>query len=175
MNEPATSVVRVDVDAHRSLLEGLLMEYHGWMETMVGRETGASYDADTRVDADLRDVLDPSMDCLGWIAFRDDEPAGSVLLYGVADDVAELKRLYVSPVHRGHGLGRALTETVIEVAAERDYGTLALTTPPWSDAAHALYDSLGFKRTRPYPETKLPERYHDEAIFMQLGLIDGTT
>lgn len=172
MSEPATSVVRVDVDAHRSLLEGLLAEYHRWMETVVGRETRVSYDADARVDSDLRDVLDPAMACLGWLAFRGDTPAGCVLFYGVADDKAELKRLYVRPAHRGHGLGQALTETVVDVAAGRGYGTLDLTTPPWSDAAHALYDSLGFERTGPYPETRLPEQYHDDAIFMQLDLTD---
>lgn len=175
MSEPATSIVRVDVDAHRSLLEGLLAEYHEWMKTMVGRETGASYDAESSVDADLRDVFDPTMVCLGWLAFRGDEPAGCVLLYGVADDMAELKRLYVHPAHRGHGLGRALTETVVDAAAARRYETLALTTPPWSDTAHALYDSLGFERTGPYPETRLPERYHEEAIFMQLDLTEWIT
>jgi ribosomal protein S18 acetylase RimI-like enzyme len=114
------------------------------------------------------------MTCLGWLAFRGDEPAGCVLLYGVADDKAELKRLYVRPEHRGYGLGRALTETAVDVVAERGYGTLTLTTPPWSDKAHALYDSLGFERTEAYPETRLPEQYHDDAIFMQLDLTDRT-
>lgn len=172
MSEPATSIVRVDGDTHRSLLEGLLAEYHEWMKTMVSRETGASYDAESSVDADLQDVVDSPMMCLGWLAFQGDEPAGCALLYGVADDLAELKRLYVRPAHRGHGLGRALTETVVDVADARGYDTLALTTPPWSDTAHGLYDSLGFKRTEPYPETRLPERYHDEAIFMQLDLTE---
>jgi putative acetyltransferase len=171
MSGTATSVTRVDVD-HGSLLEGLLAEYHAWMETMVGRETGASYDADANVADDLRDVLGSGTDCLGWLAFRDDDLAGCAFLYGVADDVAELKRLYVRPAHRSHGIGRGLTETLGCVAFKRGYATLALTTPPWSDAAHALYDSLGFERTGPYPETRLPEQYHNDAIFMQLNLAD---
>jgi len=29
---------------------------------------------------------------------------------------------------------------------------------------------MGFERTDPYPETRLPERYHDEAIFVQFDL-----
>ena len=168
----ATSVTCVDVDAHRSLLETLLAEYHAWMETMVGRETGALYDPNARVDADLRDVLDPAMTCLSWLAFQGDDPAGCVLFYGVADDKAELKRLYVRPEHRGYGLGRALTETVVDVASERGYETLGLTTPPWSNEAHALYESFGFERTEAYPETRLPGQYHDDVIFMQLDLTD---
>lgn len=151
----------------------MLEEYHEWMETMVRRETDATYDANASVTDDLQDVERPETDCQAWLAFRgDSDVAGCGLLYGVAENMAELKRLYVRSPHRRYGVGRRLTKDLIDVASECGYTTLALTTPPWSHAAHALYDSLGFERTGPYPETRLPEQYHDGAIFMQLGLAD---
>jgi hypothetical protein len=53
------------------------------------------------------------------------------------------------------------------------FSSKGLTTPPWADASHSLYESMGFERTPPYPETRLPEQYHDKAIFMQLSLGDS--
>ena len=171
MSGPIPSIRRIDEREDRPLLQELLKEYHEWMETMVRSKTDASYDATTSVADDLRDVANPATACRAWITeYGSADAAGCGLLYGVSEDMAELKRLYVRPSQRGHGVGRTLTATLIDVATECGYGTLALTTPPWSHAAHALYDSLGFERTGPYPETRLPEQYHDGAIFMQLNI-----
>lgn len=93
-----------------------------------------------------------------------------MLLYGESTDLAEFRRLWVRSAHRGRGVGRRLVEVVARTARTNGYRTLALTTPPWSEAAQKLYESLGFERTPPYPETRLDERYHDDAIFMQLSL-----
>ena len=171
MGGTTPTVRRVDTADRRSALADRLTEYHDWMERMVRSETDASYDATANVADDLRDVANPATACRAWIADRGHaDAAGCGLLYGVSEDTAELKRLYVGPAHRGHGVGRTLTATLVDAARECGYGTLALTTPPWSHAAHALYDDLGFERTGPYPETRLPERHHDDAIFMQLDL-----
>jgi GNAT superfamily N-acetyltransferase len=169
MSEVSRAITRIDTDDYRPLRE-LLEEYHEWMAKKAHR-AGESSDADTSVAGDLRDVKGRSeTPCSAWLAVHGTDSAGCALLYGVADDMAELKRLYVRPSHRNHGIGRALTKTTIEAATECGYTTLALTTPPWSHAAHALYDALGFERTEPYPETRLPKQYHDDAIFMQYEL-----
>lgn len=55
-----------------------------------------------------------------------------------------LEDLYVAPEHRGHGLGRALMETALEVAREEGAIEMHLGTSEDDVAARALYESLGF-------------------------------
>jgi GNAT superfamily N-acetyltransferase len=57
---------------------------------------------------------------------------------------ADLEELYVVPVGRGHGLGRALMDAAIELARERGAGDMHLGTSEDDTAALDLYESLGF-------------------------------
>lgn len=157
-------LVAAGSDHDRSTLRTLLTEYHAWM-----RDTaGDVYDPEAELTADLDAVR--AGEGRAWVAAVDGEPAGCVLYYGLSDSRAEFKRLWVRPDARGSGIGRALVERTIETARDDGHETMGLTTPPWATAAHALYESMGFERTPPYPETKLPEKYHDEAIFMRRPL-----
>ena len=158
-------ITPVASDEEYSTLRALLSDYHEWMH----EHAGDVYDPDAELRHDV-ESLATEPESWAWIADDDGDPAGCVLLYGTAGDVAEFKRLWVDPAARGSGLGRALVERVAEKARTEGYETLGLTTPPWATAAHELYESLGFERTPPYPETRLPERFHDEALFMRLAL-----
>lgn len=158
-------IVPVDSDATRSALRELLVEFHEWM----AERAGDVYDPETELAEDF-ESLAHERESWAWIARSGETPAGCVLLYGETDTLAEFRRLWVESTHRGTGIGRALTRTVIENARSQGYETLGLTTPPWADAAHTLYESMGFERTAPYPETRLAEKHHDEAIFMQRSL-----
>src|SRR5580693_8917292 len=102
--------------------------------------------------------------CL-FLGFEDGNAAGCVALREFGDDVAELKRLYVRPQFRSSGLGRLLTQRIIEEARVRGYVRVLLDTVPSMTAAVALYGSLGFKPIAPY-------RYNpiDGALFMALEI-----
>jgi putative acetyltransferase len=78
------------------------------------------------------------------------EPAGCVALRALADNDAEMKRLFVRPAYRGMGIGRTLVECVIDEARGLGYGHLRLDTLPGMDSAQALYAELGFAETAPY-------------------------
>lgn len=159
------TITAVDVKKQWPTLRSTLVEFHDWMADHVPE----LYDPDEELTDDFR-MLTQEPESWAWMAYGGDTVAGCVLLHGASDKLAEFRRLWVRESHRGEGIGRALTETVIEKAGSEGYERLALTTPPWGKAAQALYESLGFERTPPYPETRLPEEHHEKAIFMQLDL-----
>jgi ribosomal protein S18 acetylase RimI-like enzyme len=81
------------------------------------------------------------------------EPLGCVGLRRLQDDVAEMKRLYVSPAARGLGLGRTLLDAVLAAAADLRYTEVRLDTLPTMHAAIAMYRSAGFRSIAPYYAT----------------------
>jgi len=54
-----------------------------------------------------------------------------------------LEDLYVSPEHRGSGLGKAMLETLAAVCAKRSYGRLEWWVLRWNTPSIGFYDSIG--------------------------------
>jgi putative acetyltransferase len=80
------------------------------------------------------------------IAELDGRVAGSVAIRARSDDpkVCELKRLYVSPSARGHGLGQQLYEHAETFARAAGYGRIWLDSSRRFTAARRLYEKNGF-------------------------------
>jgi GNAT superfamily N-acetyltransferase len=102
------------------------------------------------------------------------QPVGSLMLARVGDDAAgalglqivpatvrfedvdvgrsgELKRLFVRPEFRHHGVGQSLMRRAEDEARERGYSSLLLTTnAEMFPLAQRLYDDLGYMETTPY-------------------------
>lgn len=77
----------------------------------------------------------------GFIAWRDLD-ASPVVVPGAW----ELKRLWVRPVARGLGLGRKLTQAVLDRAISAGRKAVYLDTAPAAmTAAHRMYLELGFQ------------------------------
>lgn len=84
----------------------------------------------------------------------DDQPVGCVGLRRLVND-AEMKRLYVTPVARGRGAGRALVAAICDKARDLGYRRIFLDTLPSMIEAQALYQSMGFAETAPYYENPI--------------------
>ena len=86
------------------------------------------------------------------LALENEAMAGCVGLRPLAPNTAEIKRLYVRPAFRGRGVGRKLTQTVIESARQIGYARIRLDTLATMKEAVLLYQSLQFKAIPPYYE-----------------------
>jgi GNAT superfamily N-acetyltransferase len=100
------------------------------------------------------------------LARVDGEPAGCVALHRLESGICEMKRLYLRPMFRGHGLGRALVERVLSEARSIGYGRMRLDTvePVMKDAV-AMYRRFGFREIAPYRENPI-----EGAMYMELEL-----
>lgn len=95
----------------------------------------------------------------------DGQIAGCIALRPIDDGVAELKRLYVRPAFRRHGIGKILVARVLDEAREIGYGAARLDTLREMHGAIALYGAFGFKEVAPYRDGQ-PEgiRYFEKDL-----------
>jgi GNAT superfamily N-acetyltransferase len=106
-------------------------------------------DSVVATESDLRDALfgeTPVASC--HLAELDGTVVGFALWFRnfstwLAKPGIYLEDLFVSPDARGHGLGKALLMTLVEIARERGYGRVEWSVLDWNQPAIGFYRSLG--------------------------------
>lgn len=68
------------------------------------------------------------------------------------DDYGEVKRMFVRPIYRGRGLGKAMLNRLAEYARNKGAKVLRLETGIYEVEAIGLYESWGFSRRTPFGE-----------------------
>jgi putative acetyltransferase len=89
-------------------------------------------------------------DGIALLAVHDGVPVGSAAVRRFDAESAELKRMWVQPAARGHGLGRALAVRAIDHARSRGYRRVLLDTVDELKVARHIYERLGFREIDPY-------------------------
>ena len=114
----------------------LYAQEYGFDETFeaLAAEIGAKF---------LRD-FDPKKE-RAWIAEKDGENVGFVMLIRQTDEIAKLRMLLVDPKARGLGLGKRLVEECIRFARQRGYKKITLWTNDVLVTAIHIYQQCGFK------------------------------
>jgi GNAT superfamily N-acetyltransferase len=73
----------------------------------------------------------------------------------IDDQVCEMKRLFVRPEARGHGLARRLIDCILDEARQLGYEEIRLDTLPMMGDAQKLYIAMGFADIDAYYDTPI--------------------
>jgi ribosomal protein S18 acetylase RimI-like enzyme len=83
-----------------------------------------------------------------FIAYGGDRLAGMFGLEGLGSAAAELRRMYVDPAYRRHGLARMMLDHVEHVCREARTPVLTLSTSELQQAALGFYRNAGYALVR---------------------------
>ena len=82
------------------------------------------------------------------------KPVGCGAMRPLEPGVGEVKRMYVRPEARGHGISRAILTRLEDWSRGRGYHTMRLETANRQPEAIGLYESTGYHRIPKYGEYK---------------------
>jgi DNA-binding MarR family transcriptional regulator/predicted N-acetyltransferase YhbS len=129
----------------------------GWITARHGVLYAREYGWDAQFEALVAEVAakflragNPRRECC-WIAERDGENVGSVMLVEESEAVAKLRLLLVEPDARGLGIGARLVQECLRLARECDYEKVTLWTNSVLTAARRLYQKAGFRMVDAQP------------------------
>lgn len=101
-----------------------------------------------------------------YLATVNGQTAGCIALRQLDAGICEMKRLWVRPDYRRHGVGRALCEQLLSDARQIGYRAMRLDTiGATMRNAVGLYRSLGFREIPAYYDNPIPG-----ALYLELTL-----
>lgn len=154
------TIIQAESEEHLATVRELMLEYAAWLEFELCFQ---GFEEELRTLPGKYDLPHGRL----LLALWDGEAAGIGALRPLAEEgVCEMKRLYVRPQFRGHSIGLALAQRLIQEAAEIGYQRMRLDTVPGKmDSAIAMYRRLGFSPIKPYYGTPI-----SKTLFMELEL-----
>jgi DNA-binding MarR family transcriptional regulator/GNAT superfamily N-acetyltransferase len=140
----------------------------GWIVSRHGALYAQEYGWDARLEALCAEIVaafvrnfDPARERC-WIAERDGENVGTVMLVKEAAEVARLRLLLVDPKARGLGLGARLVEECIRFARHARYRKMTLWTHSVLTAARRIYEQAGFTLVHEWMHDDFGKTLHAE-------------
>jgi ribosomal protein S18 acetylase RimI-like enzyme len=112
--------------------------------------------------ADLDEMRAPAG--LFLVAFLHGEPVGSGALKFHAGEPTELKRMWVSPAARGHGVGRRLLTELEQQAAANGSRTIRLETNRSLTEAIAMYRSAGYREVDAFNDEQYAHHWFEKDL-----------
>jgi len=123
---------------------GLLEHYYSELATRFPE----GFDLERTITAPSAELRPPRGAFL--VAHVDGRPVGCGAIRKLDDTTGEIKRMWVSPQARGHGLGRRLLGALEATAVELGCATVRLDTSAHLTEAIALYRSAGYEEIPAY-------------------------
>jgi DNA-binding MarR family transcriptional regulator/N-acetylglutamate synthase-like GNAT family acetyltransferase len=123
----------------------------GWIVHKHGLLYAHEYGWNEQFEALVADICSKflrSFDASGercWIAERDGESVGCIMLVRHSRTIAKLRLLLVDPAQRGQGVGEKLVDECLRFAREAGYRKVMLWTQSILTGARRIYEAKGFK------------------------------
>jgi GNAT superfamily N-acetyltransferase len=116
--------------------------------------------------------LEPSFDAADFeppsgrfvVAYSGEETVGCGGFRRLSDEVAEIKRLFVTAAARRHGVGSHLLHELERSARERGYRIVRLDTGGRQPAALALFRSRGYREIPDYNGNELAAHWFEKRL-----------
>lgn len=154
------TILQAETAEHLATVRELMLEYAAWLEFELCFQG---------FDEELSSL--PGKYALPHgrllLALWNSEAAGMGALRPMNEPgVCEMKRLYVRSQFRGHSIGLALAQRLIQDASDIGYKRMRLDTIPGKmDSAIRMYRQLGFEEIKPYYGTPIAT-----TLFLELAL-----
>jgi GNAT superfamily N-acetyltransferase len=98
------------------------------------------------------------------VAYAGSEPVGIGALRLIGDGVAEIKRMYVVPEHRGAGVAKRILEELEQRARRREQRVIRLDTNARLAEANRMYLAAGFRRIEAYNSNPRSDRWYEKLL-----------
>ncbi|GLI00265.1 GNAT family N-acetyltransferase [Phytohabitans aurantiacus] len=82
----------------------------------------------------------------------------------------EIKRMYVEPVARGLGIGRAILQRLLDAARSEKFDVVRLETATFMTEALTIYRSVGFTEVEPFAGSETATTGMKGIVFLELNL-----
>jgi DNA-binding MarR family transcriptional regulator/GNAT superfamily N-acetyltransferase len=146
----------------------------GWIASRHGALYGEEYGWDGQLEALCAEIVAAFVRNFDakrercWIAERDGENVGSVMLVKDSDEVARLRLLLVEPKARGLGIGARLVDECVRFAREARYKKVTLWTHSVLTTARHIYEQAGFKLVKSWTHDEFGKELTGETWDLEL-------
>lgn len=139
------SVTQADTDPDLDAVRDLVRAFVRWAMTEIAKDNNpAVFDGLEKELAALPGRYGPPGGGL-LLARRDGSPAGCVAFFDRGGGVMEIKRMFVTPKARGHGIGGRMLDRLLVDARASGHRRGLLWTHKTMLAAQAIYRRAGFR------------------------------
>jgi putative acetyltransferase len=161
-------VAQIETSADCRAVKGLVLEFVAWAYTQDPDAQAAPTFTDLEAELDgLPGIYGPPTGSF-LLATLDDQPVGCVALREKDRDTVELKRMYVRPGQRGHGVGLKLVQDLVAVARAQGRKRIVLDSYHTMTGAHKIYRAVGFQDVAPPDD--FPKTWEGRVVFMEMTL-----
>ncbi len=127
-------------------------KYVGQVKDLIGNLlvfTGTISPTDLPIDDEDLDSIPETYSGKGgfWLAILGDRVIGTVGLKEMGDNIAKLKRMFVTSDLHGKGVGETLLNHALNHAKTQGFNKITLNTNEHMIRAHHFYEKHGFKHT----------------------------
>jgi DNA-binding MarR family transcriptional regulator/N-acetylglutamate synthase-like GNAT family acetyltransferase len=146
----------------------------GWIASRHGALYGEEYGWDGQLEALCAEIVAAFVRNFDakrercWIAERDGENVGSVMLVKDSEEVARLRLLLVEPKARGLGIGARLVDECVRFAREARYKKVTLWTHSVLTTARHIYEQAGFKLVKSWTHDEFGKELTGETWDLEL-------